>query len=112
MFAPLLANFHRERLLVAHVDGNGFVIGLREADGTPDQVEMPVRQIVREALMLDAAAIILAHNHPSGDPRPSERDRISTRKLAGLGSALGLSLRDHLIFGGDRCSSFRDMGLL
>ena len=112
LFAPLLQRCSAERLLVAHLDRSGRVLGLSEAGGAPDYVELPIRAIVRDALAIDAAAIILAHNHPSGDPRPSERDKATTRKLAEVANALGLTLRDHLIFGGQDCRSLRAMGLL
>lgn len=112
MFAPLLGRCSAERLIVAHLDRSGQVLGLSEAGGAPDHVELPIRAIVRDALAVDAAAIILAHNHPSGDPSPSERDKATTRQLAEVAGALGLTLRDHLIFAGKDCRSLRAMGLL
>lgn len=59
------------------------------------------RQIFRLALVLRAGGVVLAHNHPSGDPRPSERDREVTHKVARAGELLGVTLLDHLVVGRD-----------
>jgi len=56
--------------------------------------------------------VIIAHNHPSGDARPSDADYRATRKLARAGEAIDLAVLDHLIFGASDCSSMRRMGLL
>lgn len=110
--APYLRDAHEERLLVALLDSNGHVLGVEEERGGPDSVELPIRRIVQAALDTGAAAILLAHNHPSGDPNPSAHDKAMTQRLADIASAIGLRLRDHLIFGGGACRSFRGMGLL
>jgi DNA repair protein RadC len=113
LFAPIFVEIRQERLVVAHLDTHGHLLGLNTSDaGREDEVALPIREIVQEALTLGAQAIVIAHNHPSGDPRPSEQDRIWTRKLAEVGKALGLTLRDHLIFAGGECRSLRGMGLL
>ena len=112
LFAPYLEQESEERLLVALLDTAGRVLRIEEERGGPDRVELPIRRIVRAALDADAATILLAHNHPSGDPTPSARDKAITRRLADVTSALGLKVRDHLIFGADGCRSFRAMGLL
>ncbi|WP_051504378.1 JAB domain-containing protein [Sphingomonas jaspsi] len=103
----------RERLVVAHVDHEARCIGLTELDGDADQVDVPLRQILGEAIELGSAALVLAHNHPSGDTTPSQADCAVTRRLAVAGEAMDLSILDHLIFGrnGD-CRSMRQMGLL
>ena len=59
-----------------------------------------------------SAGIVLAHNHPSGDARPSDSDCRATRRLATAAEALDCTLVDHLIFAGDDCTSLRRMGLL
>ena len=113
LFAPLLADAREERLIVAHLGAEGELLRLSEAGrGSEDAVPLPMRRIVREALFVEAAAIILAHNHPSGDPSPSNRDMVTTRRLAEIARALGVGLRDHLIFASRECRSLRAMGLL
>ncbi len=73
---------------------------------------MPVREIMLDAARYQSSALILAHNHPSGDSRPSRADCNATRKLARAADAFDLSLLDHLIFAGSDCSSMRRLGLL
>lgn len=103
----------RERLIVAHVDNQARCIGLTELDGDADRVDLPLRQILGNAIELGSAGLVLAHNHPSGDTTPSRGDCALTRRLAMAGEAMDLSILDHLIFGGGReCSSMRRMGLL
>ena len=70
------------------------------------------RQIFCFALRNKAAALLMAHNHPSGDPSPSEPDIRVTEKLAQIGSLIGIPILDHLIFGAPTVYSFRDNGLL
>ena len=68
--------------------------------------------MVRRALELEAAAIILVHNHPSGDPSPSREDLAMTARVVEAASVLGLVVRDHVIVGNGRWTSFREAGLL
>lgn len=70
------------------------------------------REFFRAALMLPAAGVIAAHNHPSGDCSPSSDDRETTRRLKAAGELLGVPLVDHIILSGDRFFSFREAGLL
>lgn len=103
----------RERLVVAHVDETARCIGLTELDGDADRVDLPLRQILGDAITHGSAGLVLAHNHPSGDTTPSRADCAVTRRLAMAGEAMDLSVLDHLIFsrqGG--CTSMRRMGLL
>ena len=72
----------------------------------------PLRDIIADAATHGSAGIVLAHNHPSGDARPSESDRRATRRLASAAEALDCAVLDHLVFGGDDCTSFRRIGLL
>jgi DNA repair protein RadC len=71
-----------------------------------------MRGLLGEALRLDAVGIILAHNHPSGQCRPSERDISATRRLCDVAKALDIALIDHLIFTEDAVYSMRAGGLL
>lgn len=111
------ASFHpgndpRERLWVAHVDAAARCLHVECYEGQLESIELPVRDIIVDAARLGSAGIILAHNHPSGDDRPSSADCSAMRKLARAGEAIDLTILDHLIFAGKRCSSMRRMGLL
>lgn len=70
------------------------------------------REVFKPALASAAAAVVVAHNHPSGDPAPSREDREVTRVIADAGRILDIPLHDHLIVGADSYFSFRDAGLL
>ncbi|WP_374713258.1 RadC family protein [Symbiobacterium terraclitae] len=71
------------------------------------------REVFRVAIMYNAHALIVAHNHPSGDPTPSREDREITRRLKQAGAILGIELYDHLVIGSDgRYVSLRERGLL
>lgn len=107
-----VGNRSRERLLVAHVDSDARCIHVEHYEGETASVAIPVRQIVADAAKLGSAGVVLAHNHPSGDCRPSDSDYRATRKLARAGEAIDLAILDHLIFAGRDCSSMRRMGLL
>jgi DNA repair protein RadC len=80
--------------------------------GTVNHAPIYPREVVRRALELQAAALILVHNHPSGDPTPSRADIEMTREVAAAARALGLALHDHVIVGNGRWLSFRQEGLL
>jgi DNA repair protein RadC len=80
--------------------------------GTLDRAVVEPREILRRALVGKAAAVILYHNHPSGDPTPSREDREFTRRLASAAEAVGVRLIDHIVVGRDGCVSFREAGLL
>ena len=101
-----------ETLWVAHVDRNAQCLELSSHSGGPEQVQLPVRQIISDAARLGSAGVVLAHNHPSGDASPSEEDCRATRRLAAAAEALDLTVVDHLVFAGAECRSFRRMGLL
>ena len=102
----------RERLWVAHVDSRIRCLHVQSYDGELESVDLPVRAIIVDAARLGSAAIVMAHNHPSGDARPSHADCRATRRLALAGEAIDLAILDHLIFAGRDCSSMRRMGLL
>lgn len=80
--------------------------------GTLDRAVVEPREILRRALVGRAAAVILYHNHPSGDPTPSREDRDFTRRLASASEAVGVRLLDHIVVGREGCVSFREAGLL
>jgi len=80
--------------------------------GTLDRAVVEPREILRRALLGKAAAVILYHNHPSGDPAPSREDREFTRRFAAAAEAVGVRLLDHVVVGREGCVSFREAGLL
>ena len=80
--------------------------------GTVDHVPVYPREVLRRALELNASALILVHNHPSGDPTPSSADIAMTGQIQTAAQALSITLHDHLIIGKSRESSFRALGLL
>ncbi len=80
--------------------------------GTVDHVPVYPREVVKRALELNASSLILVHNHPSGDPTPSEADIAMTDRIAAACRAVGLTLHDHVIIGKERDASFHALGLL
>ena len=80
--------------------------------GTLDRAVVEPRELLKRALLSNAAALIVYHNHPSGDPSPSREDREFTRRLASAADLVGLRLLDHVVVGRDGCVSFREAGLL
>jgi DNA repair protein RadC len=102
----------RESLWVAHVDEQARCLHLTRHDGDSAGASFPLREIIADAAEHGSAGIVLAHNHPSGDPSPSESDCRATRRLASAAEALDCAVLDHLIFAGGDCASFRKLGLL
>jgi DNA repair protein RadC len=80
--------------------------------GSIDTSVMHPREVFREAAVGGAAAVVVFHNHPSGDPRPSRDDALLTERLAVAGHVLGIRLLDHMILADATYYSFRDAGLL
>ena len=78
--------------------------------GTLDAAIVHPREVFRPAVAESAAAVILVHNHPSGDPTPSDEDRLVTRRLATTGTVIGVELLDHVIVGKGGSVSLRDAG--
>lgn len=124
---PLLANWQvlldylgaemshapRERARALYLNRRNYLI--RDEilnEGTIDSVTIYVREIVRRALELGAASIVLVHNHPSGDHTPSTADNDLTRHLALAGATMGIVLHDHLIFSASGYTSCRALGLV
>ncbi len=112
-FAPLVVDHRHEHAVVAHLDGRGRMVALSEAQGGTDRIILPLRQIIGDALAHDGRSVMLAHNHPSGDPTPSRTDIETTRKLADLLRPLNIRVYDHLILTSNgESTSFRDLGWL
>lgn len=79
--------------------------------GSVDHTFMSPREILRDALLANASALVVAHNHPSGDPEPSRDDEAVTRRLAGAADVVGVELLDHLVVAGGRWTSLARRGL-
>jgi len=108
-----MAHRETEQFRVLYLDRKNVLIADEEqARGTVDHVPVYPREIVKRALELNASALILVHNHPSGDPTPSEADLAMTAQVQDACGALGLILHDHLIIGKSREVSFRAQGFL
>jgi DNA repair protein RadC len=84
----------------------------RQQRGTIDHTPVYTREVVKRALELGASALILVHNHPSGDPTPSKADIAVTQEIKKASALLGLTLHDHVIIGRNRYASLRELGLI
>ena len=91
---------------------NVLIANEEQARGTLDHVPVYPREVVKRALELNAAAIILVHNHPSGDPTPSQADIDMTKQIITAAKALSITVHDHLIIGKSSECSFRSAGLI
>lgn len=114
-FINLCADRGRESVYVLYLDAkNRIMSGKKASDGTITQSLMYPRFIIEEAMKCRAASIIVVHNHPSGDPRPSESDRKITDKLNTACRAMDIHLLDHIIVGneGKGYFSFYEEGIL
>ena len=108
-----MAHRETEQFRVLYLDRKNVVIADEEqGKGTVDHVPVYPREVAKRALELNASAMILVHNHPSGDPTPSEADITMTAQVAAACEALGLNLHDHLIVGKSMELSFRAEGYL
>ena len=108
-----MAGRSRERFHVLYLDKkNRLIRDEIEGEGTVDHAPVYPREILRRALELDASALILAHNHPAGDPTPSVADIDMTRQVVEAARALRISVHDHVVVGGEGVASFRALGLL
>ena len=108
-----MAHRETEQFRILFLDRKNILIADEEqARGTVDHVPVYPREVVKRALELNASALILVHNHPSGDPTPSEADIAMTAQVNAAAQALGLTLHDHLIIGTSRELSFRAAGYL
>jgi len=107
-----MAHRETEQFRILFLDTKNTVIADEEqAKGTVDHVPVYPREVVKRALELNASALILVHNHPSGDPTPSDADIQMTRQIAAAAKALNITVHDHLIIGKATEASFRALGL-
>jgi DNA repair protein RadC len=108
-----LANEPREQFRVLFLDKkNRLLADETMGQGTVDHAPVYPREVVRRALELSASALILVHNHPSGDPTPSKADIDMTRQVIDAAQALRIAVHDHLVVGRDGVASFKQLGLI
>ena len=110
-----LEGVDREHFVVLMLDQKNKVIGINTVSmGSLTASVVHPRECFKPAILSNAAAIILAHNHPSGAPQPSQEDRVLTVRLVAAGKLLGISVLDHVIIGDGTSTyfSFADEGLL
>ena len=102
-----------EQFRVLYLDRkNTLIADEQEEEGTVDHTPVYPREVVGRALELGASAIIMVHNHPSGDPTPSRADIDMTAKVSAAGKSLRVVLHDHIVIGRGQHASFKSMGLL
>lgn len=107
---PMMKGLDREHFFVALLSTRNKLIGVSTVSiGSLASVTVHPREVFKTAIMSNAAAIILAHNHPSGDPWPSKQDLQITQRMIDAGEVLGIPVIDHLIFG-DEYYSVRSNG--
>lgn len=108
-----MAHRETEQFRLLYLDRKNVLIADEEQGrGTVDHVPVYPREVVKRALELNASALILVHNHPSGDPTPSDADISMTLQVQDAARVLGIVLHDHLIIGKSRELSFRSEGYL
>ncbi len=108
-----MAREPREHLRVLFLDRKNVLIADEvQATGTVDHTPVYPREVMKRALELSASALILVHNHPSGDPTPSKGDIDMTHEIQEAAERLGIALHDHVIIGRKGHASFKNLGLL
>ena len=108
-----MARSDREEFRVLFLDRKNVLVADEvQNKGTVDHAPVYPREIVKRALELSASAMILVHNHPSGDSTPSKADIAMTREIVTAAKALGIAVHDHLVIGRAGHSSFKSLGLL
>jgi len=109
----LLDDADREHFLVLMLDNRHYLIGINTVSiGTLNASLVHPREVFKPALLCNTAAVLLAHNHPSGDPSPSAEDLALTARLKQSGELLGVAVLDHLIIGENTFVSLKERGQL
>jgi len=108
-----LRDKNREIFMVIYLNGRNQILKMEELfEGTLSTSAVYPREVVKRALENDAAALVFVHNHPSGNPNPSQDDLTITKKLVEAVKAIEVSVHDHLIIAGNDVYSFADHGLI
>lgn len=109
----VMAHRETEQFRILFLDAkNTMMADEEQARGTVNHVPVYPREVAKRALELNASAIILVHNHPSGDPTPSQADIDMTEQIALACDSIGVTIHDHVVIGRERDASFRALGLL
>lgn len=111
-FARILSNADNENFLSILLDAQNKVIGIYRTEGIANQNVVYPRAVLRQALLVNASAIIMIHNHPSGHVRPSDADVRLTRTIKEAAQTLDILIHDHIILGEERFFSFREEGMM
>ena len=106
-----LKDYHKEHFYIIALNSRGHSIAEVSVGSLNASVVHP-REVFAEAIKNKAASVVFAHNHPSGDPEPSEDDLVLTKKLVDSGKILGIEVSDHIIVAKDGFFSFKDKGLI
>jgi DNA repair protein RadC len=102
-----------EQFCCVYLDSHHRLLGFEELfRGASDWTRVPIAELVKAALMHHASGVILAHNHPSGDPEPSAADRFLTRRIRDALALVEVRVVDHIVVGHTGCTSFAERGLL
>jgi len=113
LLKSFIGDADREKMVSIVLDAKHHVVGIVVvAVGSLTLSVVHPREVFKELVVLNAAAFILAHNHPSGDPTPSSEDRELTRRLKECGDLFGIRLLDHVVIGDGKYVSFADRGWL
>ncbi|MCG3776326.1 MAG: hypothetical protein JW395_3180 [Nitrospira sp.] len=108
---PLFAGLDREQFLVCGLDAKHAIIGVNIVSiGSLTLAIVHPREVFKPLILMNAVVWICGHNHPSGDPSPSQEDRVLTSRLRQGAELLGITLLDHLVLTDERCYSFADQG--
>jgi DNA repair protein RadC len=110
---PLLAGYEHEVFALIMLDSKHRILEFQELfRGTLDSASVYPREVVKVCLENNAAAVILVHNHPSGDPEPSQADHILTRKIQDALNLVDIRTLDHVVVGSEGCISLAELGHL
>lgn len=113
LLVPELVGRDRERCVAGLLDTKHRLVAVATISvGSIDHTYIAPREILRDALLANASALVLAHNHPSGDPQPSRDDELVTRRLVQAGEIVGVEVLDHLVVGGSHWISLARCGLV
>jgi len=108
-----MAHSEIEKFRILFLDKrNRLIVDEVQQEGTVDHTPVYVREIIKRALELSATALILVHNHPSGDPTPSQADITMTREIVDTAKKLGIVVHDHIIVGREGAGSLRAAGVM
>ncbi len=115
LFMPRMRDLKKEAFKILLLDGQSNIMdikGIEIDEGTVTQASPNIREIMSKALQNFAAALVCVHNHPSGNPDPSQEDKRFTKDLVIAGKAMQIRVLDHVIIGDNKYCSFADEGLV